>query len=119
VLTSSLTISAGETFTQAMLGRTPAPIRIGGNTQGVFSDVLLRNVPGSTVMFGLANEEFITAQGFSFDGVGIPPDICVPSFTETDLTTGSDPAIAKAREVLLSGAARATVDITQAPTGIC
>ncbi len=33
ILTSSLTIRAGETFTQAMLGRTPAPTRIGGNTQ--------------------------------------------------------------------------------------
>jgi hypothetical protein len=119
VLTSSLTISAGETFTQAMLSRTPTPIRIGGNTQGVFSDVLLRNLPGSTVMFGLPNEEFITAQGFSFDGAGIPPDVCLPTFTEADLAAAKDPAMDKARELLLSGVAPAKVDITKAPAGIC
>src|SRR5262249_28333929 len=37
-LTGPLTISAGETFTQALMGRTPHVTRIGENTQGVFSD---------------------------------------------------------------------------------
>ena len=39
-LIGPLTISAGETFTQALMGRTPRITRIGENTQGVFSDVL-------------------------------------------------------------------------------
>src|SRR4029077_11571212 len=37
-LSSAMTISAGETFTQALMGRTPHVTRIGENTQGVFSD---------------------------------------------------------------------------------
>lgn len=119
LLTSSLTISAGETFTQAMLGRSPAPIRIGGNTQGVYSDVLIRNLPGSTVLFGLPNEKFITPEGFSFDGTGIPPDICIPTFTEPDLATSKDPAADKARELLLAGSAHVIVDITKPPADIC
>jgi C-terminal processing protease CtpA/Prc len=119
VLTSSLTFSAGETFTQAMLGRTPAPIRIGGNTQGIFSDVLRRNLPGSTVVFGLPNEEFITAQGFSFDGLGVPPDICVPTFNEADLAAAKDPAMDAARKLLLGGVAPTPVDITKAPASVC
>jgi C-terminal processing protease CtpA/Prc len=119
VLTSSLTISAGETFTQAMLGRTPTPIRIGANTQGVFSDVLLRNLPGSTVMFGLPNEEFITAQGFSFDGTGIPPDICLPTLAEADLANGKDPAADKPRELLLSGDTPTPAEITKPTANIC
>ena len=53
LLTASLTISAGETFTLATLNRQRAPIRIGGNTQGVFSDVLQRSLPGCTVTFCL------------------------------------------------------------------
>jgi hypothetical protein len=39
-----LTIRAGETFTQALMGRTPHVTRIGENTQGVFSDVLVRKL---------------------------------------------------------------------------
>jgi hypothetical protein len=119
ILTSSLTISAGETFTQAMLGRSPTPIRLGGNTQGVYSDVLVRNLPGSSVLVGLPNEKFVTQEGFSFDGTGIPPDICIPTFTEADLTASKDPAADKARELLLTGAAHATVDITKPPATIC
>lgn len=46
VLTSDLTVSAGETFTQALLDRTPRPTRIGTATQGVFSDTMDRPLPG-------------------------------------------------------------------------
>jgi hypothetical protein len=38
-------MSAAETFTQALMGRTPHVLRIGENTQGVFCDVLGRHLP--------------------------------------------------------------------------
>ena len=98
-LTGPLTISAGETFTQALMGRTPHVVRIGENTQGVFSDVLGRNLPNGWE-FGLPNEVFRTAQGTTFDGPGIPPDIMVPVFADDDITAGRDPALAKALEIL-------------------
>jgi hypothetical protein len=98
-LTGPLTISAGETFTQALMGRRPRVLRIGENTQGVFSDVLGRNLPNGW-HFGLPNEIFRTAQGTTFDGSGIPPDIIVPVFADHDIAAGRDPAMAKALETL-------------------
>jgi hypothetical protein len=96
------TVSAGETFTQALMGRTPHVIRIGENTQGVFSDVLNRRLPNGWT-FGLPNEVFLTPDGKAFDGPGIPPDIPIPVFAASDLAAGKDPAMAKAMEVLASG----------------
>jgi len=98
-LTGPLTISAGETMTQALMGRTPKVIRIGENTQGVFSDVLGRALPNGW-RFGLPNEVFRSAEGKTFDGLGIPPDIAVPVFTDEDLATGRDPALERARTEL-------------------
>jgi len=98
-LTGPLTISAGETFTQALMRRTPHVVRIGENTQGVFSDVLGRTLPNGWE-FGLPNEIFRTAQGTTFDGQGIPPDIIVPVFSDDDVSAGRDPGMARALETL-------------------
>jgi len=98
-LTGPLTISAGETFTQALMGRTPRVVRVGENTQGVFSDVLGRDLPNGW-SFGLPNEVFRTARGATFDGPGIPPDVNVPVFADGDVEAGRDPAMAKALELL-------------------
>src|SRR6185436_10316822 len=76
-LIGPLTISAGETFTQALMGRTPRITRVGENTQGVFSDILARRLPNGW-RFGLPNEVFRTSQRTTFDGTGIPPDVVVP-----------------------------------------
>jgi hypothetical protein len=38
-------VSAAETFTQALMRRRPKIVRVGENTQGVFSDVLGRRLP--------------------------------------------------------------------------
>lgn len=97
------TVSAGETFTQALMSRSPHITRIGENTQGVFSDVLGRRLPNGW-RFGLPNEVFLTPDGKAFDGPGISPDIPVPVFAASDLTAGKDPAMAKALEVLASAA---------------
>jgi hypothetical protein len=98
-LIGPLTISAGETFTQALMGRTPRVTRIGENTQGVFADVLGRRLPNGW-RFGLPNEVFRTPAGKTFDGPGIPPDIVVPVFADDDVANGRDPAMAKALEIL-------------------
>ncbi len=119
LLTASLTISASETFTLATLNRQPAPIRIGGNTQGVFSDVLQRSLPGCTVSFCLPNEDFVTEDGVSFDRFGIPPDICVPTFSDTELADGRDTALDTACRVILSGETVNRADVTKPPTTAC
>ena len=74
MLTGGSQMSAGETFTQAMMNRSPRPVRIGQNTQGVFSDVLQRTLPNGW-QFIVPNEEFRTRDWKAFDGPGIPPDI--------------------------------------------
>ena len=94
-------ISAAETFTQALMNRTPKVIRVGETTQGVFSDVLGRRLPNGW-RFGLANERFVT-DGKSFDNVGIPPDVPVESFTPAARATGRDAAVEKALSILRDG----------------
>ena len=98
-LIGPLTISAGETFTQALMGRSPHIVRIGENTQGVFSDVLGRQLPNGW-RFGLPNEIYRTADGTIFDLVGIPPEIEVPVFADGDVAARKDPAMAAALEIL-------------------
>lgn len=99
VLTGPLSESAAETFTQALMARTPAPVRIGQDTQGVFSDTLDRTLPNGW-SFTLPNEEYRTARGTTFDGTGIPPHHRTPVFTEEELAQGRDSALTKARRLL-------------------
>ncbi|MFI7600082.1 S41 family peptidase [Actinoplanes sp. NPDC049681] len=102
VLTGNLTVSAGETFTQALLARRPAPVRIGQATQGVFSDIMPRTLPNGWE-FALPNEEFSTAGGRTFDVTGIPPTIACPVFTPAELDAGADTALRIARDLLTGG----------------
>jgi C-terminal processing protease CtpA/Prc len=99
LLTGIDSVSAAETFTMALMGRTPAVTRSGENTQGVFSDVLGRTLPNGW-RFGLPNEIFLTEGGKTFDAVGIPPDIAVPVFPSEDLKKGRDSCLEKALELL-------------------
>ncbi|MEU1403242.1 S41 family peptidase [Streptomyces sp. NPDC005728] len=99
VLTGGSTVSAGETFTQALLDRPGRTVRIGQATQGVFSDVLLRYLPDG-ILFGLPNEEFLTRTGRTFDGTGIPPHLTEPVFTEKEFTKGRDSAFDRAVNTL-------------------
>ncbi|WP_269858790.1 S41 family peptidase [Streptomyces sp. RPT161] len=101
VLTGGSTVSAGETFTQALIGRPGRTVRIGENTQGVFSDVLDRDLPNGWT-FGLPNEEFLTRDGRTFDGQGIPPDIREPVFTAGEFGHRRDSAF-DAAVALLGG----------------
>ena len=98
LLTSSDSVSAAETFTMAVFGRQPHVIRVGANTQGVFSEVLDRTLPNGW-SFGLPIEIYRTKDGKAFDGLGVPPDIAVPISTAEDLASGRDSAIDKALEL--------------------
>jgi hypothetical protein len=99
LLTSADSVSAAETFTMALLDRHPHVVRVGSNTQGVFSDVLGRRLPNGWT-FGLPNEIYLTKDGKAFDGTGVPPDIDVPIFPPEDLTNGRDCVLDKALELL-------------------
>ena len=91
-LTGPITMSAAETFTQALMGRTPGVMRIGESTQGVFCDVLDRHLPNGWI-FGLPNAVYRSKDGEAFDVGGIPPDLQVPVYADDDVKRGKDPAM--------------------------
>ncbi|MFG3229184.1 S41 family peptidase [Kitasatospora sp. NPDC048194] len=103
VLTSSISASAAETFTQALMGRCPLVTRIGEDTQGVFSDVLLKPVSPDLLVV-LPNEKYLTRNGGTFDGAGIPPDVRTAVFTPDELAGLRDSALSTARRVLAEDA---------------
>ncbi|SEM42648.1 S41 family peptidase [Nonomuraea pusilla] len=99
LLTSGTTNSAGETFTQALMDRPGGVVRIGQNTQGVFSDVMECPLPNGWT-FWVPNEEYLTREGTTFDGTGIPPDLRTPVFTPAEFAEGRDSAFDRAVAVL-------------------
>ncbi|MET8584186.1 S41 family peptidase [Streptomyces collinus] len=108
VLTGGETYSAGETLTQALMGRPAFTVRVGQNTQGVFSDILTRTLPNGWT-FGLPDEEYLTPSGTTFDGPGIPPDIRTGDFVH-DIGQGTpDSAFAQALATLHAHDARPPV----------
>lgn len=99
VLTSRYSVSAAETFIQALMGRRPPVERIGEPTQGVFSDVLIRVLPNGW-LFGVPNEVYVT-DGRNYDVTGVPPTIDTGLvFKRSDLRAGRDPEIERAIEEL-------------------
>jgi C-terminal processing protease CtpA/Prc len=99
LLTSAHGLSAAETFVMALLGRDPHVTRVGANTQGVFSDELDRRLPNGWT-FGLSNEIYLTKNGKTFEGTGVPPDIEAPIFPKKDLADSRDSVLDKALAVL-------------------
>ncbi|WP_433543937.1 S41 family peptidase (plasmid) [Streptomyces sp. CA-294286] len=95
VLTGPLTVSAGETFTQALMSRSPAPLRIGEPTQGVFSDTMDRALPNGWTLT-LPNEKYADRSGRTYDGCGIPPTHHEPVYALQDLHRLRDPALKRA-----------------------
>ncbi|MFB7608700.1 S41 family peptidase [Streptomyces gardneri] len=99
VLTGGSTVSAGETFTQALMDRPGRTVRIGQSTQGVFSDVMVRKLPNGMSVW-LPNEELLTRSGRTFDGAGIPPHLTEPVFTTEEFEQNKDSAFDRAVKVL-------------------
>ncbi|MEV6394885.1 S41 family peptidase [Streptomyces sp. NPDC051907] len=107
VLTGGSTVSAGESFTQAMMERPGRTVRIGEHTQGVFSDVMVRKLPCVSKLkascdwkLRLPNEEFLNRDGATFDGSGIPPHLREPVFTDEEFAKNRDSAFDRAVALL-------------------
>ena len=92
-------LSGGETFPMALMGRMPSVTFVGEHTQGVFSDVWGRRLPNGWT-FGLPTELYLTVNGKSFDGGGVPPDFGSRSFPGAILESGRDGALERAIQVL-------------------
>jgi len=95
------TISGGETFAMALMGRTPRVTLVGENTQGVFSDVWGRKLPNGWT-FGVPTELYLTGSGKSFDRQGVPAAIRISVFPKADLEAGRDGALERAIRVILA-----------------
>jgi carboxyl-terminal processing protease len=72
ILTSHQTASAAEIFVLSSLSL-PNAVRIGSNTEGIFSDILLKRLPNGWD-YGLSNEVYKSISGINFEGTGITPD---------------------------------------------
>lgn len=77
ILTSPYTASAAESFTLASIEAIPDAIRIGDNTNGIFSDMLEKKLPNGWT-YSLSNEVYQSMDGISYEGVGIEPHHKIP-----------------------------------------
>jgi carboxyl-terminal processing protease len=76
ILTSNVTVSAGENLLLAMMGR-PAARRYGETTASVMSDQLTKSMPNGWT-FSVSNEVFKAIDGRVYETIGIAPDVRVP-----------------------------------------
>jgi carboxyl-terminal processing protease len=90
ILTSNVTVSAGENLALAMMGR-PAVRRYGETTASVMSDQLTKTMPNGWT-FSVSNEVFQAIDGRVYETRGIAPDVTV---TNSVLLTAAtlDPVI--------------------------
>ncbi len=101
LLTSPVTVSAGELFTLCLKDQ-PYVTIVGENTAGAFSTILDHVLPNGAEV-GLSNEIYSDAQGTVFEIVGIgpnDPENQVPFFATSDFEEGIDNGIDRALEVL-------------------
>ena len=97
LLTTSTTISAGETFTFAM--RENATVtHMGTTTAGAFSDVIPYQLPnGWIITIGVG--DYRGSDGKSYEGLGITPKI-ISENKNADILKGVDKTLEMAREIL-------------------
>lgn len=81
LLTSPFTLSAGEVFALAM-SSLPNVTILGERTQGILSDNLFHRLPCGWEV-SLSNEIYETPDGRCHEAVGVPPDIALPSLSES------------------------------------
>ncbi len=96
VVTSDITVSAGETFT-LMMKALPNVKQAGGTTHGAFSDQLPKPLPNGWAL-ALPAELYRGPKGDDVEGKGLTPDIPLTVFPENDLSGGH----AKAIEALMA-----------------
>lgn len=97
LLTNRLTISARETFQLAMM-TLPQVTTLGDTTAGAFSNNAVGELPNGWA-FSLSIGDWRAADGTSYEGKGIPPNILVRNQRE-DLLKGQDKALEAALKLL-------------------
>lgn len=97
LLTSRWTQSAGETFTLAM-NQLPHVTQVGDFTSGGFSDNIARELPNGWFCF-MSIGDYRAADGHSYEGIGIEPDIRLVN-TKEDILSGHDKSLQQAIELL-------------------
>jgi carboxyl-terminal processing protease len=103
LVTSDVTVSAGEIFTLAMRAL-PNVTHAGTSTRGALSDMLEKPLPnGWTVE--LSNEVYLDPAGEAFEGRGIPPAEAFEPFPRDDLSNGHAVALGRLAERLAAAAA--------------
>jgi carboxyl-terminal processing protease len=91
VMTSNITVSAGEILTMA-LRALPNVTHVGELTRGALSDVLDRTLPNGWEL-SLSNEVYLDSSGAAWEGRGIQPEWKMQVFPDGDPTTGHWTAI--------------------------
>ncbi|MCG7563881.1 serine hydrolase [Pseudoalteromonas sp. McH1-42] len=86
LLTSQLTINAGEILAMAMM-HLPHVTLLGEETSGALSDKRFFTLPNGW-QISLSNEVYRDAQGNLYEQRGIQPDIAVPAFSMHALESG-------------------------------
>ena len=87
LLTSDVTVSAGETFALAMRAL-PRVRHVGTRTRGAFSDVLAVPLPNGWAVH-LSNEVYRDPAGRSVEGSGVVPQERLAVFPAADLAAGT------------------------------
>ncbi|MBD1583588.1 serine hydrolase [Pseudoalteromonas sp. S16_S37] len=82
MLTSQVTVSAGEVFAMAMK-QLPHVTQIGEETSGAFSDILSFTLPNGWEI-GLSNEVYSNAKGESFERTGLQPDVHISAYSSLE-----------------------------------
>ncbi|MCY0997075.1 S41 family peptidase [Myxococcus sp. MISCRS1] len=91
LVTSDITVSAGEVFTLAMRAL-PNVTHVGTTTRGALSDVLVKPLPNGWSV-ELSNERYLDPKGQLFEARGIPPQQELEVFPEDDLHEGHARAV--------------------------
>ncbi len=91
LLTSDVTVSAGETFTLLMRAL-PNVVHVGGTTRGALSDQIEKPLPNGWTL-ALAAEIYRDPEGQWYEVRGIPPQLQREVFPPDDLTSGHARAV--------------------------
>jgi carboxyl-terminal processing protease len=102
LVTSDVTVSAGETFT-LMMKALPNVKQVGGTTHGAFSDQLPKPLPNGWAL-ALPAELYKGPKGEDLEGRGLAPDVPLAVFPDSDLAGGHAKAILELMKEIRLGA---------------
>ncbi|KIM10725.1 MAG: hypothetical protein KU38_07050 [Sulfurovum sp. FS08-3] len=94
VLTSKMSASATEIFLLALKPYDKATL-IGEQTQGVFSDALLKKLPNG-FNFSLSNEVYRDSSNIIYEAQGVPVDVEMQNYTKEEIIKQQDLVLERA-----------------------